>query len=87
MRQTVVRQAREVRHLHESGIPAMVEILSAIPIRLAESQGLELHLRLTAPGLVPFEATVQCATEPDLRPGSRLMAKVDPADQLFMIIR
>jgi hypothetical protein len=84
---STVRQAADTRRLQRDGVPATAEIITAKGADLDGMVALELRLRVSGDGFDPFEDTVSCAYEDDLRVGTQLAAKVDPADQEFMIVR
>ncbi|ONI70368.1 hypothetical protein ALI144C_47775 [Actinosynnema sp. ALI-1.44] len=84
---TASTAAVDQRRLDRAGVPAVAEILSSDHTDLDGMVALELRLRLSGEGFEPFEATVRCSYEDGLEAGVRLNAKVDPSDQLFMIVR
>jgi hypothetical protein len=81
------RPVADTRRLDRVGVPATVEILAVCDADLSGLPGIELRLRVSGPGFQPFEVTVECRDEAELRVGARLAARVDPADRLFMILR
>jgi hypothetical protein len=46
-----------------------------------------LRLRISGDGVPPFETTYRGDHDPEFRPGARLYATVDPADNLFTLRR
>ncbi|TCO52471.1 DUF3592 domain-containing protein [Actinocrispum wychmicini] len=81
------RRVAETRRLEREGVLATAEIVAVRDTDMSGMVGVELRLRISGEGFAPFEATVECTDEPDLRVGTQLTARVDPADRLFMIVR
>lgn len=81
------RPIADTRRLDRVGVPATAEIVAVRDADLSGMPGVELRLRISGQGFQPFETTVECRDEDELRVGARLAARVDPADQLFMILR
>ncbi|ALG13035.1 hypothetical protein [Kibdelosporangium phytohabitans] len=84
---TASQVGADQRRLDRVGLPAVAEVLASDDTDLDGMVALRLRLRLSGDGFDPFEATVRCGYEDGLTAGARFNAKVDPSDQLFMIVR
>ncbi|MEU1360082.1 hypothetical protein ABZ356_09600 [Micromonospora zamorensis] len=81
----VTRSRRDARRLSAAGVAATAEILTVANHLGGEDPGLELHVRISGPGFVTFEADTIRADDPALVPGALLAVVVDPVDRLFAI--
>ncbi|MBB5874125.1 hypothetical protein F4553_007559 [Allocatelliglobosispora scoriae] len=77
---------RDAERLNEVGVTAVAEIVAIAPAIVGDDNGIALSLRISGPGVEPFDAVSECMADPSLVVGARLAAVVDPADNLFAIV-
>jgi hypothetical protein len=75
--------------LRRSGRPAVAEITDVEHVDPGDDTGnvVVLRLRISGDGVPPFAATYRGRPDEEYRPGGRLYATVDPADNLFTLRR
>ncbi|MFM9543117.1 hypothetical protein ACKI1I_28270 [Streptomyces turgidiscabies] len=75
------------RRLDAVGIGVTAEVTSLTDWDDGESTGVAAGLRISGPGVRPFETTWKHASHPALRVGLRLRAVVDPTLSMFRLER
>lgn len=82
------RRKLDTERLDRAGVPATAEVVSVEVVAGDESPDeARLDLRVSGPGVPPFDAAYRCLDRPSLRVGARLDAVVDPSDNLFTLLR
>jgi hypothetical protein len=78
----------DTERLGRAGVPATAEIVSVEVVAGDEHPDeARLRLRVSGPGVPPFEAAYRCLDRPSLLVGAQLDAVVDPSDNLFTLVR
>lgn len=79
----------DTERLLRAGRPAVAEVIDLELVDPGDGSAdvAVLQLRISGEDVPPFEATYRGDKDPALRPGARLYATVDPADNLFTLRR
>jgi hypothetical protein len=77
----------DTERLLRAGRPAVAEVIDLDLVDPGDGSAdvAVLSLRISGDEVPPFETTYRGDADPDFRPGARLHATVDPADNLFTL--
>ncbi len=81
------REKRRADRLARNGRPATARILGATSCTIGEESGTEFALRISGPEVPEFETTHRSSRDSEASLGAEFAVIVDPADNVFRILR